>query len=224
MTSGVKVGLDVLMVIAEIEIAREEEVHELLEGEVGGDSEGRVLLVEVELGDGGTFWVPVGHDQFGLRVEAANRQFIDVGVRVEDPGLALGPFEELEEGLHPALGGGDFGPGHSALSDVAVRGGMTGLERAGFPEDLDDEFLGEVGADLLMRADEDVVFGGVPRLPKGLHGLGMDEGGNHATIGPGMQEAELRAQREFGGDGNRDAGHGGINRSQQSAWLFLGPD
>ena len=128
-------------------------------------------------------------------------------MRIEDPGLALGPFEEVEEGLHPALGGGDLRPGYGALSDVAVRGGMTGSEHGGFPEDLDNEFLGEVGADFLMGADEDVVLRGVPRLPEGLHGVGMDEGGNHASIGPGMQEAEVGRQRRFGGNGNRNVGH-----------------
>ena len=78
---------------------------------------------------------------------------------------------------------------------------MARIQSSCFPEDFHDEFLGEVGAHFLVGANEDVVLGGVPPFAQRRHGIGMDESGDHAAVGTGMEETEFWAQGFLGGDG-----------------------
>lgn len=50
-------------------------------------------------------------------------------------------------------------------------------------EDLHHEFLGKVGPYFLVRADDDVVFVGIPAFAKHLDRFRIDKGGENATIG-----------------------------------------
>ena len=83
-----------VVVVTEVEVALDEEVHELGHRQVIGNAQYRMALVEVVLGYGGALGVTIGHDHLGLGMQAANRQFIRIGVGVENTGLALGLFEE----------------------------------------------------------------------------------------------------------------------------------
>ena len=96
--SGPEIASNVIVVVPEVHVALHKVVHKLHHGQVLGDAEGGVVLVEVKLRDGSAFGVAVGHHDFGLGMQVPHGQFIDVAVGVKDAGLAIGLLQEGVKG------------------------------------------------------------------------------------------------------------------------------
>ena len=191
--SGIEVPRDVIVVVPEIQVSLHKVVHKLHHGQVLGDAERGVVLVEVKLRNRCAFGVAVGHDDFGLGVQVPHGQFIDVAVGIENAWLSCGLFEKRFEFCNALLRHHDLGPWHGGLADVAVGGRVCVFEQTGLAQDLHHILLGEVSAYFLVRTDDDVIGLGVPCVAQEVNGLGIDEGWNHAIAVAGMQESMLRA-------------------------------
>jgi len=92
-------------------------------------------------------------------VDPAEGHVFDPGMGITKARLFLGAVQMMLKGVHAVLGSKDFGPGHRAMADIAAAVDAPGQRGLGAAQDFDDEAFGQMGADLLMGADQDVIGG-----------------------------------------------------------------
>jgi hypothetical protein len=131
-------------------------------------------------------------------------------MEVPEAWAALDRLEVLAPPFHAVLGGRDLGPWEGPVPYVALRARVPLREGPRLRENLDDEALREVRADLLRGRDEDVALAGIPGGLQGTEALDRDEGREPAALVHVVEEAVRRADEarriDDGDDGA--AGHG----------------
>ena len=119
-------------------------------------------LVEEVLGNGRCSGVAKDNNELGLGMHAANRQVLIRRMCVPKAFRSGCSLQEFPEVSSSTLRVHDFRPGHCAVPNVTCAHGVIGSIVLGRAQDLDDELFGQVSADLLMGANADVIFIGIP--------------------------------------------------------------
>ena len=131
------------------------------------------------------------HEEPRFGMNAAHRQILVGAVDVPDARIAMDAVDMVLPVGAAVLRVHDLRPRHGVVPDVARLVGVAGRQIDALANQLDGELLGEVGADLLVGGDEDVVGVGVPGLPERVDRGPVDEGRIELAVDAMVQEAVL---------------------------------
>ena len=131
------------------------------------------------------------HEEPRVGVDAAHGQVLVGAVHVPDARIATDAVDMVLPVGAAVLRIHDLRPRHGVVPDVARLVGVAGRQIDALTNELDDELLGEVGPDLLVGRDEDVVGVRVPGLPERIDRGSVDEGRVELAVDAVVQETVL---------------------------------